>query len=237
MKKLLTLTTLLLLAGAGLRAASGTDSTVTRKPFMEKNSLGLGIQGLYLNVNSNDSQLFQLVTGISGKMSFMHIAPSFTWCYHRNQMLGIRFSYTWAELQLDNASVSIPMEGMELNINGMGGVLNRFGGALFHRSYFGIDRRGICAIYADVAATYSNARIAAAPNNNDLRSIALVFSPGFEVFVMNRLSLHFDIGLAKIGYDFARNYENGVLSGKSDTFKANVKPSLTDLSFGLTYYL
>jgi len=236
MKKLLILLLLLPAAASGLRAA-GADSTVTRKPFMEKNSLGLGIQGMYLNFNSNDSQMFQLLTGISGKLSFMRIAPAFSWCYHRNQMLGIRFSYTWAELQLQNASVSIPMEGLDLNISDTGGVLNRFGGALFHRSYFGIDRRGICAIYADVALSYSNARIAASPNNNDLRSIALVFSPGFEVFVMNRLSLHFDLGLAKIGYNFARNYENGVLSGKSDTFKANVKPSLTDLNFGLTYYL
>ncbi len=235
MKKILTLC-LLLLACTMLRAAD-KDSTVTRKPFMEKNSLGLGIQGTYFNLNSSDSQLFQLLTGVSGKVSFMRIAPSFSWCYHRNQMVGIRFSYTWSELQVQNASVNIPMDGLDLNISNTGGVLNRFGGALFHRSYFGIDRRGICAIYADVAVAYSNARVAAAPNNNDLRSIALVFSPGFEVFVMNRLSLQFELGLAKIGYNFARNYENGVLSGKSDTFVANIKPSLTDINFGLTYYL
>lgn len=235
MKKILTLC-LLLLACTMLRAAD-KDSTVTRKPFMEKNSLGLGIQGTYFNLNSSDSQLFQLLTGVSGKVSFMRIAPSFSWCYHRNQMVGIRFSYTWSELQVQNASVNIPMDGLDLNISNTGGVLNRFGGALFHRSYFGIDRRGICAIYADVAVAYSNARVAAAPNNNDLRSIALVFSPGFEVFVMNRLSLQFELGLAKIGYNFARNYENGVLSGKSDSFVANIKPSLTDINFGLTYYL
>jgi hypothetical protein len=235
MKKILTLS-LLLLTFTVLRAANA-DSTATRKPFMQKNSLGLGVQGVYFNMNSSDSQAFQLLTGISGKVSFMRIAPSFSWCYHRNQMLGIRFSYTWAELQVQNASVNLPMEGLDLNISDVGGVLNRFGGALFHRSYFGIDRRGICAIYADVAFTYSNARVAAAPNNNDLRSIALVFSPGFEVFVMNRLSLNFELGLAKIGYNFARNYENGVLSGKSDTFMANIKPSLTDINFGLTYYL
>lgn len=235
MKKILTLS-LLLLAFTVLRAADA-DSSATRKPFMPKNSLGLGVQGVYFNMNSSDSQIFQLLTGISGKVSFMRIAPSFSWCYHRNQMLGIRFSYTWAELQVQNASVNLPMEGLDLNISNAGGVLNRFGGALFHRSYFGIDRRGICAIYADLAVTYSNARVAAAPNNNDLRSIALVFSPGFEVFVMNRLSLNFELGLAKIGYNFARNYENGVLSGKSDTFLANIKPSLTDINFGLTYYL
>lgn len=235
MKKLFTLS-LLLLCCAGLRATD-TDSTRTRKPFMEKNSIGLGIQGTYFNMSSSDSQVFQLLTGISGKVSFMRIAPVFSWCYHRNQMLGIRFSYTWAEMHLQQASVSIPMEGLDLSISDAGGVLNHFGGALFHRSYFGIDRKGICAIYADVALSYSNARIAAAPNNNDLRSIALVFSPGFEVFVMNRLSLHLELGLAKIGYNFARNYENGVLSGKSDTFKANIKPSLTDINFGLTYYL
>ena len=235
MKKILTLC-FLLLACTALRAAD-RDSTVTRKPFMEKNSLGLGVQGMYFNMNSSDSQLFLLLTGISGKVSFMRIAPVFSWCYHRNQMLGIRFSYTWAELQLQNTAVSMPMDGLDLNISEAGGVLNRFGGALFHRSYFGIDRRGICAIYADVALTYSNARIAAAPNNNDLRSIALVFSPGFEVFVMNRLSLNFSLGLAKIGYNFARNYENGVLSGKSDTFTAGIRPSLTDINFGLTYYL
>lgn len=235
MKKILTLS-LLLLAFTVLRAADA-DSSATRKPFMPKNSLGLGVQGVYFNMNSSDSQIFQMLTGISGKVSFMRIAPSFSWCYHRNQMLGIRFSYTWAELQVQNASVNLPMEGLDLNISNAGGVLNRFGGALFHRSYFGIDRRGICAIYADVAVTYSNARVAAAPNNNDLRSIALVFSPGFEVFVMNRLSLNFELGLAKIGYNFARNYENGVLSGKSDTFVANIKPSLTDINFGLTYYL
>ncbi len=235
MKKILTLS-LLLLTFTVLRAANA-DSTATRKPFMQKNSLGLGVQGVYFNMNSSDSQAFQLLTGISGKVSFMRIAPSFSWCYHRNQMLGIRFSYTWAELQVQNASVNLPMEGLDLNISDVGGVLNRFGGALFHRSYFGIDRRGICAIYADVAINYSNARVAAAPNNNDLRSIALVFSPGFEVFVMNRLSLNFELGLAKIGYNFARNYENGVLSGKSDTFVANIKPSLTDINFGLTYYL
>lgn len=237
MKKLLLLMLLLPAAAMGLRAASGADSTATRKPFMEKNSLALGIQGTYFNMNSNDSQAFQLLTGISGKVSFMRIAPAFSWCYHRNQMLGIRFAYTWAELQLQNASVVLPMDGLDLNISNAGGTLNSFGGAIFHRSYFGIDRRGICAIFAEVAATYSNMRIAAAPNNNDLRSIALVFSPGFEVFVMNRLSLNFSLGLAKIGYNFARNYENGVLSGKSDTFVANVKPSLTDINFGLTYYL
>ncbi|MBO4447551.1 MAG: hypothetical protein J5764_05450 [Bacteroidales bacterium] len=208
-----------------------------KRLFMQKNSLKLGLQGIYLNFDSSDSQAFMMLTGLSGKASMMRLAPSFAWCYHNNQMLGIKFSYTWAEVELGGANISLLSDDMSFSLGESGGSLHNFGGAIYHRSYFGLDRRGRCALFIDLEGSYSNSRIGLAPNQTDIRRMALSFCPGFELFLMNRLSLHFEIGLADISYNFARNYENGQVIGKSDKFNAAARLNLSRLDFGLNFYL
>jgi hypothetical protein len=67
--------------------------------------------------------------------------------------------------------------------------------------------------------------------------MSLSFAPGIVYFPMNNVSIQACVSLAGISYNDVKAYDQGVVSGSRQAWKAHASLSVLDLSFGLTVHL
>jgi len=220
----------------------GRDSSISgrslpKRLFIPKKAWGLGLQASYFGGNSSDSQFFQILTGLSGKASLVRIVPYVSYCWRNNQEAGLKIGYTNINMGVDNATINLMSEGMSFNLSGVNLNVNKVGATLFHRSYFGLDRNGVVALFAEFDLGYSHTWTTNGSNGKLWMDYAgLAFCPGVEVFVINNLSLQLLLGLADVGYSWSTSLDSKGSYGYYNSLKAQARVNLSDLYFGLTYY-
>lgn len=220
----------------------GTDTSKVsgrsfpRRLFSAKGTWGIGLDGMYIGMQGNNSNIMMLLTGINGGFSFGRIAPLVTWTYADNLAVGMRLTYMGAKGRLDSAT-ALGLADLNMDVSGLDLRLDCYSASVFHRNWFGLDDKGRFGIYFDAALAYQHLRATTSYYGISHR-VALSFSPGFEVFVMNFLSLNLSIGLASVYYEWSDIYDKSwQRTGRSNGFHAGTGLSLLDLNFGLTFYL
>ncbi|MBP5539397.1 MAG: hypothetical protein J6X69_06180 [Bacteroidales bacterium] len=220
----------------GTDASQASGRSFPKRLFSAKGSWGLGLDGVYLGAKGSDSNLMMLLTGINGGFSFGRVAPMLTYTYADNLAVGFRFTYMGAKGNIDSAT-ALGLADLNMDLSGIGLRLNAYSASVFHRNWFGLDDKGRFGIYLDAALTYQHLRAETSYYGISHRA-ALSFSPGFEAFVMNFLSLNLSIGLASVYYEFSTVYDKSwQRTGSSNGFHAGTGLSVLDINFGLTFYL
>ncbi|MBO4264059.1 MAG: hypothetical protein J5871_05210 [Bacteroidales bacterium] len=205
-----------------------------KRLFMPKGSLGAGLQATYLALDASDSQLAMVLTGADARFSLFRIAPAFSWAYADNRMFGVRLGYMSVNAQVQRAGVSLFDDALAFDLSGVDTRLHTCSAGIYHRNYFGLDSRGVCALFADIQLGYAYSQTAQGGYRD--HKIVLSFCPGVEVFAMNNLSLQLSLGLADVSYHIATSLTDAGTAGRSNTFTAQTRLNLLDLNFGLTLY-
>lgn len=207
-----------------------------KRLFSPKGAWGVGLSGVYLGASGSDSNVMMLLTGINGSFRFGRIYPTVTYTYMDNQAVGLRLLYMGAKSHVDSAT-ALGLADLDMSLSGLGLTLDCFGASAFHRNWFGLDDKGRFAIFLDAGLSYQHLRFQSSYKSLSHR-IALTFSPGVEIFVMNFLSLDLSIGLATGYYEFSSVYnEAGERTGRSNGFHFGTGLSLLDINFGFHFYL
>lgn len=220
--------------GTDVSKASGRS--FPKRLFSAKGSWGIGLDGVYLGAKGSDSNIMMLLTGINGGFSFGRVAPMLTYTYADNLAVGFRFTYMGAKGNVDSAT-ALGLADLNMDLSGLGLRLDAYSASVFHRNWFGLDDKGRFGIFLDAALSYQHLRAETSYYGISHRA-ALSFSPGFEAFVMNFLSLNLSIGLASVYYEFSTVYDKSwQRTGSSNGFHAGTGLSVLDINFGLTFYL
>lgn len=220
----------------GVDTSKVSGRSFPKRLFSAKGTWGIGLDGVYLGAKGSDSNLMMLLTGINGGFSFGRVAPMFTYTYADNLAVGFRFTYMGAKGKIDSAT-ALGLADLNMDLSGLGLRLNCYSASVFHRNWFGLDDKGRFGFFLDGALTYQHLRAETSYYGISHR-IALSFSPGFEAFVMNFLSLNLSIGLASVYYEFSNVYDKSwQRTGRSNGFHAGTGLSVLDINFGLTFYL
>lgn len=220
--------------GTDVSKASGRS--FPKRLFSLKGSWGIGLDGIYLGMRGSDSNIMMLLTGVNGNFSFGRIAPLVTYTYADNLAVGLRLTYMGAKGRLDSGT-ALGLADLNMDVSGLDLKLDSYSASVFHRNWFGLDDKGRFGIYFDAALAYQHLRANTSYYGISHR-VALSFSPGFEAFVMNFLSLHLSIGLASVYYEWSDIYDKSwQWTGRSNGFHAGTGLSLLDVNFGLTFYL
>ncbi|MBP5398385.1 MAG: hypothetical protein J6Y32_07180 [Bacteroidales bacterium] len=217
----------------------GSDKARSRsfpkRLFSPKGSWGIGFQGTWLGARGTNSSVVALLTGLNGSFSFGRIAPAATYTYMDNAAVGLRFTYIGASGKIDGGALQL-MDVATLDLSGTGLKLRSYGASVFHRNWWGIDERGRFAVFLDAALSYLNTNVEMGGRVLSQR-VAFSVSPGFEVFVMNFLSLNLSVGLISFSYDWDNNYKSdGTWSGDNKGVHLGTGLSLLDINFGLNFY-
>lgn len=231
----------IIIMAALLLLGGQTVCKAERKNFEDRTVLykgehvaALGIS--YMNIGSNNSDILLTITNVDAKGSILKLSPTYYYAYQRNQAAGIRLNYTTIQGGAENISLDLmdllSIENVNLDLK-----TRSVGGTIFHRSYFGLDRKGNCGLYLEVGLGYKNSRTTMSPDSyTKTQQVRFNFAPGFILYILPYASLNVQLGMANLSYNTANCYKDGVLQGGLDRWKGGVGLNILDLMFGVNFH-
>lgn len=200
-----------------------------------------GLSVMYADFNSEDNDYMMLLQGVSAKASLLRISPEAAYTFRDNHAIGIRLNYTKAAGLLDSATADL-LGNLSLSVSDINATSTTLGGAIFQRTYIGIDRRGRFGITWDYVLGYTRSNThfttADASLSDSLKEkVSLSFAPGVVYFPMNNVSIQANISIADVSYAVTTAYDSGAPVGRHTGWSARASLNLLNLSFGLTIHL
>ena len=114
-------------------------------------------------------------------------------------------------------------------------------GAVFERTYVGLDSHGRFGIFWDylLGYTWNKTQFYADAQSSSYslsKKVHLGFSPGVVYFPMNNLSVQFSVCIADFSYNIVSVYNKGVCVGNRQVWKAQASLNMLDLNFGIAIH-
>ena len=199
-----------------------------------------GISVMYADFSSTDSEYMMLLQGVSAKASMLRLAPEASYTYAKNHAIGARFQYTNINGMVDAATADL-LGNFSMPFENIQAVSRSMKGAIYHRTYIGLEQHGRIGIFWDYVLGYTRSQTQFNVGGPSAYSINnkfhLGFSPGVIYFPMNNVSIHVSLCLADVSYNNVKAYEQGKVVGARHAWKAQASLNLLDLNFGLTIHL
>ncbi len=200
-----------------------------------------GVSIMYADFSSNNSEFMLVMQNLNASASLLRLAPEGLYTYKNNRAVGARFQYTNVNGMVDSMTADL-LGNLSLDVGSLNALSRSKGGSLVHRTYVGLDGFGRVGIFWDYVFTYTKSKTqfytgdasSAYSINN---KISLNFAPGIVYFPMNNVSVQACISMAGISYNTVKAYDQGVITGQRQAWKARASLSLLDLSFGVTVHL
>ncbi len=207
--------------------------------FISAKNLSVGAQFAHADLNSDNTELFLLINPVSAKGQATLIAPSVEYAYQDDRALGLRFSYLHACAQLDQLTLNLLNDGLQFSLPDMNAHISTYGGTLYHRNYFGLDRRNLLAAYAEVGLNLTGGRSDFGDGSAYSTSFkaGLTFSPGLIFFVMDNVAASCSVSMGGMSYRSVRCYSDGRETGHRAKFGSRFGLDLLGINFGISFYL
>lgn len=200
-----------------------------------------GVSIMYVDFSSNNSEFMLVMQDLNASASLLRLAPEGLYTYKDNHAIGARFQYTNINGMVDSMTADL-LGNLSLDLGSMNAQSRSMGGSIVHRTYVGLDGFGRVGIFWDYVFTYTKSTsqfltsdVSSAYSLNN--KLSLNFAPGIVYFPMNNVSVQACISMAGLSYNNVRAYDNGVVTGQRQAWKARASLSLLDLSFGVTVHL
>ena len=200
-----------------------------------------GLSVMYADLLSDNSDYMLVLQGLGAEASMLRLAPEAAYTFKENHALGARFSYTNVNGRIDAATADL-LGNFSMNIENVNAFTRSTGGAIFQRTYVGLDNHGRVGIFWDYVLGFTRSRsqfyMGEESSSYSLKKkIYLSFAPGIVYFPMNNVSVQAGISLAEVSYSNVKAFEAGDVVGSRDQFKAKAALNILNLSFGLTVHL
>lgn len=233
MRRLLIIISALLLAAAPRAAA--------RPLFLPKGDLSAGAQVGFISFNSDNSELLLLLDGMDAKAGYKRFAPFFEFAYADDRSFGFRLDYSILTAAVDNLTLDLLNDGLSFDVSDVAARTRSAGASVFHRNYFGLDDRSRFGFFLEESLSYASGlmQIDAGSGTDAFTSSARVklsFSPGFEFFVMNNISVGAYISMAGVTYNKVSCHEGDSVTGTRQKFAARFGPDLLGAGFGISFH-
>lgn len=233
---------LLTLALPSIPVAAGGSGDREKKAFtvhtvLEKGETAAGLGILSANLNEDNSGYLLLVKNLEGGGEVFYFRPSLAFAYKDNASIGFRIVFGSASLDLSNADVRLLSDDVSANLKDLDVNFRSFGGAVFHRNYFGLDSRGTAGLFCEYQLGYSGTSINyGTGGKNAVGQFKLLFSPGFILYILPMVSVEGSIGIADLTYIKSGSHDGSGNDGSFHRFGGGVKPNLLNSNFGISYH-
>jgi len=199
-----------------------------------------GLSVMYADFSSADSDYMMLLQGLNAKASMLRLAPEAAYTYMSNHAVGARFQYTNLDGMIDSATADL-LGNFSMTVENIHATSRSMSGAVFHRTYVGLDKNGRVGIFWDYTLGYTRNKTqfnTGGPASYTINNKFLLgFMPGIVYFPMNNVSIQACLSLAEVSYNNVKAYETGVVVGRRQAWKAQASLNVLNLSFGLTIHL
>lgn len=208
--------------------------------YVPKGMWTVGLTASYGEFNTEDLEIFGLLSDIDVGASSFSINPYFAYFIRNNMSVGMRFGYTNTRGAINSFKVDIDAD-MNFNLHDIVYRAENYTAALNFRQYLGIGRRGRFGIFNEVElALGSGKSVFSRPYAGEVRTTEatnldarLNFSPGVQVFIMKNVDFHLSLGVFGFYLKHERQSEDGVHCGSRTTSGANFRLNIFNLNFGI----
>lgn len=212
--------------------------------FIPKGQWAFGLTASYGEFNTEDIELFSLISNIDVTLKGYSINPSVSYFIRHNQAIGLRFDYTNIYGAIDNLYFEYD-DDINFNLNGVSYLSNTYSMSFFYRNYLGLGRAGRFAIFNEVALKLGGGysefvrNYAGVPKNThtDIFSASLNFSPGLCVFIQEYVSFNVSFGVFGLSYKHERQNTDGVDEGVRNSSGANFRFNIFNINFGIGIHI
>lgn len=212
--------------------------------FIPKGQWALGLTASYGSFDAKDVQLLSVIKDFDFKGTIYSVKPSVAYFWKNNQSVGIKFNYTHGDLNMPNLSVDID-DDLNFSIRDVSYYSETYSAAVFYRNYIGLGREKRFAIFNDVDLSFGGgvSRFKRYYNNElrdtktDIFEVALNFSPGVCVFVMDYVSFNVSFGVFGIKMRSEKQKTNDVEEGSRVTSGANFKFNIFNINLGIGIHI
>lgn len=212
--------------------------------FIPRGQWMFGLTASYGELNTEDIQILSLLTDIDIKGKTYAIRPSVSYFFGHNQSVGLKVVYNHASGGIGSLGVDID-DDMSFHLSDVSYISTTYSGALSYRSYVGLDRNKRFAVFneADLSFTSGTSEFSRLNNGEPkltrtrINEVALNFSPGVCVFIMENVSFNLSFGVFGLKYRTERQHTNGVYDGKRISSGANFRFNIFNINFGLGVHI
>lgn len=222
------------------RKISRYDRGLASYLFVPKGQWEFGLTASWGEFNTKDIEMLSVLTDLNFRGNMYAIRPSISYFFRHNQSVGMKIVYSHSEAELKGLGVDINSD-MSFHLSDITYGSTTYSGAIFYRSYVGLDRKGRFAVFseADLSFTTGSSDFSRLYNSEprsthtQINELSLNFSPGVCVYIMEHVNFNLSFGVFGLKFKRERQTTNGIDEGTHLSSGANFRLNIFNLNFGI----
>lgn len=212
--------------------------------FVPKGQWSFGLMASYGEFGTDNFEMLSILTDLNVKVKAYSLQPSFSYFFRNNQSIGVNFNYT--RMMLDLGSMGFDMgDDLSFTLSNVNFYSRSYSSAFAYRNYVGLGRDRRFGIFNELELAFSAGSSRFQRYYNDVlrdtrtntMTLALNFSPGVTVFIMDQVSFNVSFGVFGIKMHHERQTTDGVEEGSRFASGANFKFNIFNIKFGVAAYI
>lgn len=217
------------------------DRGITNYRFIPKNKWIGGVTVSVFNFESDNSRLlFSLLKDIDLNLRTLSVKPFVGYAIKDNTVVGLKFGYSRISGGIDNLALNI--EDLDIALKDIKYTDDSYSFSLFHRSYIGLDPKGLFGLFNETTLGYStgSTRFSRGADetlkytDTSINQLKVGINPGIAIFIMPNVGAEVSFGVAGFTYNWEKQKKSSGETGKCTNSGANFKINLFNINIGLT---
>ncbi|MDE5801163.1 MAG: hypothetical protein K2H74_09105 [Paramuribaculum sp.] len=212
--------------------------------FIPKGQWAFGLMASYGEFNANDVQVLQALNEFDFKGKQYAIRPNVSYFFRNNQCVGLKFDYTRGEADLGRLAVNLG-DDLSFDIHDISYYSSKYSLGIFYRNYVGLGRSKRFAVFNEACLSFgSGSSRFKRPYNSEIRDtrtdlteVALNFSPGVCMFILDNISFNVSLGVFGVHLRNEKQVTDGVEEGSRFSSGADFRFNLFNINFGIGVHI
>lgn len=212
--------------------------------FIPKKQWAFELMASYSQFDADDVEILQALNDFDFNGKQYALRPTVAYFFRPNQCVGVKFDYTRQEADLGRLAVNFG-DDLSFDIHDISYYSSKYALGVFYRNYVGLGRSKRFAIFNEACLSFgSGSSRFKRPFNDqirdtrtDLTEVALNFSPGICMFVMDYISFNVSFGVFGVHLRNEKQVTDGVEEGSRFSSGANFKFNLFNINFGIGVHI
>lgn len=212
--------------------------------FIPKKQWAFGLSASYGSFDAEDVEILQALEDFDFSGRVYSVRPMVSYFFKHNQCVGLRFDYTNAVADLGRLAVNFG-EDLSFDIHDIYYSSSKYSFGVFYRNYIGLGRAKRFAIFNEACLSFGSGTSRfkrpydgeLRDTRTDLTEVALNFSPGVCMFIMENVSFNVSLGVFGVHLRNQKQVTDGVEEGSRFSSGADFKLDLFNINFGIGVHI
>lgn len=212
--------------------------------FIPRKQWSFGLMASYGEFDADDVELFQAVEDFDFKGKQYALRPAVSYFFRDNQAVGIKFDYTRQEADLGHLAVNMG-DDLSFDIHDISYYSSKYSIGVFYRNYVGLGRAKRFAVFNEACLSFGSGSSRfkrpydgkLRDTSTDLTEVALNFSPGLCMFILENVSFNVSFGVFGVHLRNEKQVTDGVEEGSRFSSGANFRFNLFNINFGIGVHI